>query len=183
MKIKELKTERLYLRSLTKEDGQALKEFEDKNSDHLGPWETSSNDPIEKRLQGLLKDMEEGRSIRFLIFSKENPTGPIIGMCNFTQIFRGYFQACILGYKIDKDCEGKGFMFEALQATIRHMFHVENIHRIIANYVPRNLRSASVLKKLGFAIEGHAKDYLLINGVWEDHVLTSLTNKDWKKTT
>ena len=49
----------------------------------------------------------------------------------------------------------------------------------MANYVPRNTRSAAVLERLGFTIEGEAKDYLYINGVWEDHVLTSLTNQDW----
>ncbi|MBC7910537.1 MAG: alanine acetyltransferase, partial [Pyrinomonadaceae bacterium] len=28
----------------------------------------------------------------------------------------------------------------------------------------------------GFTVEGYARDYLLIDGEWRDHVLTSLTN-------
>lgn len=40
-------------------------------------------------------------------------------------------------------------------------------------------RSARLLHKLGFVIEGHAKKYLLINGQWEDYILTSLTNENW----
>jgi len=55
-----------------------------------------------------------------------------------------------------------------------------NLHRIMANYVPTNERSASVLKKLGFQVEGYARDYLYLNGKWRDHILTSLTNKDWQ---
>ncbi|HHK5636144.1 TPA: 30S ribosomal protein S5 alanine N-acetyltransferase, partial [Serratia marcescens] len=27
--------------------------------------------------------------------------------------------------------------------------------------------------------EGYAKDYLLIDGKWQDHVLTAYTNKEW----
>jgi len=29
-------------------------------------------------------------------------------------------------------------------------------------------------------VEGYARDYLLINGKWEDHILTSLVNPHWK---
>lgn len=70
-------------------------------------------------------------------------------------------------------------MTEALQIAIQYMFEEQNIHRIMANYMPSNMKSARVLQKLGFMIEGHAKEYLLINGKWEDHVLTSLTNPHW----
>lgn len=50
----------------------------------------------------------------------------------------------------------------------------------MANYMPHNRRSGNVLKSLGFNIEGYARDYLYINGYWEDHILTSLTNKNWE---
>jgi ribosomal-protein-alanine N-acetyltransferase len=53
------------------------------------------------------------------------------------------------------------------------------MHRIMASYMPRNARSEAVLERLGFQKEGFAKDYLLINGKWEDHNLTSLVNPDW----
>ncbi len=36
------------------------------------------------------------------------------------------------------------------------------------------MRSAQVLARLGFQIEGRARRYLQLNGVWRDHVLTSL---------
>ncbi len=115
-----------------------------------------------------------------MVFFKAKTDGPVIGLCNYTQIFRGYFQACYLGYKIDKMCEGKGLMTEALQASIDYIFNGANIHRVMANYVPSNNRSSNVLKNLGFEIEGHAKQYLLINNRWEDHVLTAKTNPNWK---
>jgi ribosomal-protein-alanine N-acetyltransferase len=50
----------------------------------------------------------------------------------------------------------------------------------MANYMPHNERSKNVLKRLGFVQEGYAKEYLLINGQWQDHILTSITNPQWK---
>jgi ribosomal-protein-alanine N-acetyltransferase len=67
-------------------------------------------------------------------------------------------------------------MFEALYSSKDYIFNVLKLHRIIANYLPRNRRSGALLERLGFEIEGEAKELLKINGVWEDHVMTSLIN-------
>lgn len=50
----------------------------------------------------------------------------------------------------------------------------------MANYMPHNQRSGNLLRRLGFVVEGYARDYLLINGRWEDHIQTSLINPNWK---
>jgi ribosomal-protein-alanine N-acetyltransferase len=44
--------------------------------------------------------------------------------------------------------------------------------------MPRNLRSRRVVEKLGFVEEGLAKQYLKINGVWEDHIHYVLLNDE-----
>ncbi|HKF75835.1 MAG TPA: 30S ribosomal protein S5 alanine N-acetyltransferase, partial [Candidatus Dormibacteraeota bacterium] len=36
----------------------------------------------------------------------------------------------------------------------------------------------SVLRRAGFVVEGYARDYLLINGRWEDHMLTAIVNRE-----
>ena len=50
------------------------------------------------------------------------------------------------------------------------------MHRVMASYIPVNERSGRLLKKLGFIVEGYARDYIYINGSWRDHILTSLVN-------
>jgi ribosomal-protein-alanine N-acetyltransferase len=92
---------------------------------------------------------------------------------------RGAFQAAYLGYNISQDQQGKGLMTEALTAVIDYVFTEINLHRLMANYRPENLASARVLEKLNFTIEGFAKNYLMVDGQWCDHVLTSLTNPNW----
>ena len=100
----------------------------------------------------------------------------MIGSCNFGNIVKGIFQACHLGYSIAKKHEGQGLMAEALQAGIDYIFETRGLHRIMANHVPGNLRSARLLEKLGFEREGYARAYLKIGGKWEDHVLNALIN-------
>lgn len=85
-----------------------------------------------------------------------------------------------MGYSLAESKQGKGYMTEGLKAATKYLFQELNFHRVMANYMPHNRRSGNVLKRLGFVIEGYARDYLLINGQWEDHIMTSLTNTNWQ---
>ncbi|MEI8365893.1 MAG: GNAT family N-acetyltransferase [Parachlamydiaceae bacterium] len=173
-------TPRLILRAPQMEDAVVLKEFEKRNQAHLAQWESPREMDVDYHLSltAWKKECDEGRSARFFLFPKDHPSS-LIGMCNFTQIFRGAFQACYLGYKIDQEYEGQGLMFEALESLISYIFKELHLHRIMSNYMPVNARSAKLLQRLGFDIEGYAKDYLRINNRWEDHVLTALSCEKW----
>lgn len=173
-----LNTSRLILRIPLIGDCFELQNFEERNKKRLSPWGSAD---CEAQITNWMNEFEEKRAVRFALFFKERPEGEIVGFCNFSQICRGPFQACYLGYQIDAAHEGKGLMSEAVGRAIQYLFEEENIHRIMANYMPSNVKSARLLSKLGFVIEGQAKQYLLINGQWEDHILTSLTNQKWRR--
>lgn len=70
-------------------------------------------------------------------------------------------------------------MTEALRLATCFVFDDLHMHRIMANHGPQNQRSARVLRRLGFVVEGYARKYLLVHGEWHDHVLTALTNDRW----
>lgn len=67
-------------------------------------------------------------------------------------------------------------MFEIVSAGMDYIFQEAKLHRIMANYIPDNHRSAALLEKLGFEVEGRARSYLKIAGKWQDHILTSRIN-------
>jgi ribosomal-protein-alanine N-acetyltransferase len=144
----------------------------------VGHWQRLLEDNIE--------EYRAGHSARLFIFERQQ-LQPMdrqfaavpIGSANLAEIVRKAAQFCYLGYMIDKDKEGQGFMREALEELIKFAFEDLNLHRIMANYQPHNVRSGAVLKRLGFNVEGYARDYLHINGKWCDHILTSLTNPRW----
>jgi ribosomal-protein-alanine N-acetyltransferase len=100
----------------------------------------------------------------------------VLGVCNYSNIVRGTFQSCHLGYATAEKHQSQGYMAEAINASLGYVFNELNLHRVMANYMPRNARSGDLLARLGFTVEGKASQYLQINGVWEDHVLTSRIN-------
>ena len=100
----------------------------------------------------------------------------IIGSCSLSGIIQGAFKAGFMGYSVAQRYEGQGYMHRIVSHVIDYAFNDMKLHRIMANHMPVNARSEALLKKLGFEKEGYAKDYLYINGQWEDHVLNSLIN-------
>jgi ribosomal-protein-alanine N-acetyltransferase len=132
-----------------------------------------------QRLALAVEEFQAGRSLRFVLQAPGAESAPIVGTCNYTNIVRGPFLACHLGYQIGRAHEGQGLMAEALRATNPFAFAAFRLHRIMASYRPENARSGRLLQRLGFVREGLAKDYLFIDGAWRDHVLTALVNADF----
>jgi ribosomal-protein-alanine N-acetyltransferase len=126
-----------------------------------------------------LSEYRTDRSLRLFMFEKPGAMR-VVGNVNFVQFQRGAAHFCTLGYGIAAEREGRGMMREALEAGISYVFRELNMHRIQANYVPWNRRSGGLLRRLGFTVEGYARDYLYLDGQWQDHVLTSLTNPHWQ---
>jgi ribosomal-protein-alanine N-acetyltransferase len=181
--LPELQTERLAVRLARPGMEEAMARFLRENFEgHLDRWSPPTTSAFfsvafwHERLAVAVEEFHAGRSARFVMQEKGAPEGPLIGTCNYTNIVRGPFQACHLGYQVARTHEGRGLMTEALRATNAFMFDVLRLHRIMANYRPENLRSARVLERLGFVREGIARDFLFIDGAWRDHVLTALVH-------
>jgi len=134
-----------------------------------------------ERFAFAVDDFGAGRAARFVLQPRDAPLeGPILGTCNYTNIVRGAFQACHLGYQIGRAHEGQGLMAEALQGANAFVFGTMRLHRIMANFRPENERSRRLLQRLGFVEEGLARRYLFIDGAWRDHVLTALVNPGYR---
>lgn len=180
-----LRSARLSLQALTQEDAPRIAEYVTANREHFaesGPKNAAayySEQFWETQVAELARAEELGTSVHRLLYSLDDGEERLVGKCAFSAIVRGPMQAAYLGYGLDKHFVGKGLMEEALRTLIPYMFGRQNLHRIMANYMPSNVRSGALLHRLGFVKEGLAKDYLLINGTWRDHVLTSLTNEAW----
>ena len=132
-----------------------------------------------ERLAIAVEEFEGDRAARFALQPKGPAGGPIVGTINYTNIVRGAFQACHVGYQVARSHQGGGYMAEALAATNRYMFEVRRLHRIMANFIPDNERSRRLAARLGFVEEGFAPRYLFIDGAWRDHVLSALVHPDF----
>lgn len=178
-----LRSERLCLRPFSAIDPDSLLIFQERNRAHLEPWEPKRDEVFYTRdyqraqIAASIVAEQKGTDARFAVFE---PDGTQIVACvNLWSIRRGALHAAILGYSVDVDCQQRGFAQEAASAVIDYAFDRLNLHRIEASYQPLNERSGRVLRKLGFAVEGYARDHLFIAGEWRDSILTSLTNNGW----
>ena len=179
-----LRSARLELRIAGPEDAERCVAFNTENREFLAPWEPPATplsfDVEAQRVarKNAVANALAGTAYSFAIFPAdiEPERAPIMGWVDFSNVVRKVFQACHLGYKLDRRMQGHGLMNEALRTGIQYMFDTQHLHRIMANYMPHNQKSANVLRRLGFTVEGSAKSYLFIAGQWRDHVLTSLVN-------
>ncbi|GGP17629.1 alanine acetyltransferase [Silvimonas iriomotensis] len=176
----QITTPRLLLHIPPAQDAHLLAAFDDTNRRHLAPWEPVRElawyapESYEKRQQQALDHFSAGTALHLVLHDKAS--GQMVGKCSYTNIVRGPFLACNLGYSLGAAWQGQGLMLEALKATNNYVFNELGLHRIMAAYMPLNERSGRLLKRLGFEREGLARSYLCIAGQWEDHVLTSLIN-------
>ncbi|MFF2480980.1 GNAT family N-acetyltransferase [Paenibacillus sp. NPDC058071] len=176
-----LYTERLLLEPSDHSKDEQVLDYVLRNRDFLREWDpvrTADYYTLEAQrdlVAGDLQQMAAGQLAKFWIYKREEPAR-IIGSIALSNIVRGVFLSCHLGYRLDHEEVSKGFMTEALAGVIQYAFDELKLHRIEANIMPRNAASFKVVEKLRFADEGLARKYLKINGEWEDHVHMVLLN-------
>lgn len=184
-----LETARLSITLPELEHVPELIDYARRNEVHLsrlGPPQPADGLTTEfwQRRVGVIHDeFANRRSVRFSLWRREAPHGVVIGGVSLNAIVLGAMRGCFMGYHIDETEQGKGLMTEAVRAVVAYAFDELQLHRVSANYVPTNERSGRLLKRLGFTVEGYARDYLFVGGEWRDHVLTSLINpnpQDWR---
>jgi ribosomal-protein-alanine N-acetyltransferase len=100
----------------------------------------------------------------------------IIGAIGLSFVVRGPLQSCMIGYSLDKDYNGKGYMTEAVKQVVRYAFDELKFHRITGEASPGNPGSIRVLENAGFHKEGIAQRNVKIKGVWEDHQILAILN-------
>src|SRR5688572_7467976 len=180
--VPRLETARLLLTLPGPDDVDEVLAFGERNREHLAPWSpplppgADTREGALRRIERMHDELRARSSVRFWLRRAAEPHGPFVGSVSLSQIYLGPFRACNLGYQLDHAAVGQGLMHEALTRVIGYAFIERNLHRIMANYVPANERSERVLRRLGFVVEGYARDYLFIGGQFRDHVLTALTN-------
>ncbi|PWF71675.1 30S ribosomal protein S5 alanine N-acetyltransferase [Vibrio sp. T9] len=174
----------LLLRTAEIGDADMIAEYFQANREYLKPFEPKREEAffsVNGWLQKLIKLNELHRmGLGYYCLLVRASSGEMLGTVSFSNLSRFPFYSCNVGYSLAEKAQGHGYMRRGLIMACDYMFNVQKLHRIQAGYMPHNKRSEAVLEHVGFNREGYAKDYLLINGEWQDHVLTSLINPNWQ---
>ena len=150
----------------------ALREL---SRDFLTPWEPIwpaddlSRSAFRRRIRRYTEDLRTDQSYAFLIFRSND--GRMVGGLTLANVRRGVAQAGSLGYWMGFPYARQGYMTAAVRAVIPFAFSTLRLHRLEAACIPTNSASIRLLENTGFVREGYAREYLCINGIWQDHLL------------
>ena len=153
-------------------DWTALREA---SRDFLMPWEPTwpaddlSPSAFRRRIRRYAEDLRTDQGYAFLIIRSSDSA--LVGGLTLANIRRGVAQAGSLGYWMGQPFARQGYMTTAVRAIIPFAFATLRLHRIEAACIPTNAGSIRLLEKTGFVREGYAREFLCINGIWQDHLL------------
>lgn len=156
-------------------DHAAWAALREQSRDFLIPWEPIwpeddlTRSAFRRRLKRYAEDMRADQAYPFFLFEKNS--NRLLGGLTLTNVRRGVAQAASLGYWIGKPYARRGYMTAAVNALVPFVFDVLRLHRLEAACIPNNDASIRLLERTGFQREGYAREYLCINGIWQDHLL------------
>lgn len=171
------------------------------SAERLGQWNAVDGDDLARHLRA------QSDTHRTFVVRAHDRAGShgIVGKINVTNVVRGRFSSATLGYDGYDPYVGRGLFREGLALVVELALRVNadggmGLHRVEANVQPGNVRSARVLRSLGFRHEGETPRmlYLLARGAgvggggvgargaavdgreaWRDHERYAMTREEW----
>jgi len=141
----------------------------------LTPWEPTwptddlGRSAFRRRIRRYAEDLRTDQGYAFLVIRSSDNV--LVGGLTLANIRRGVAQAGSLGYWMGLPFARRGYMTAAVRALIPFAFVTLRLHRLEAACIPTNAGSIRLLENNGFVREGYAREYLCINGIWQDHLL------------
>jgi [ribosomal protein S5]-alanine N-acetyltransferase len=171
------------LRPPARNDWQAWSELRGTSRGFLAPWEPSwsmeslGRGAFRRRLHRYALDWRSDQGYSFFLFRLSDMA--LVGGIGLSNVRRGVAETGSLGYWVGERYARQGYMTGGLELILAFAFQRLKLHRVEAATLPHNLPSRGVLLKSGFREEGHAREYLCIDGRWQDHVLFAILREEW----
>ncbi len=176
--------ERVWLRPPERGDWPEWAELPGESRRFLAPWEPSwpsdalGRAAFRRRIARYAMDWRTDQGYSLFAYRREDDA--LLGGIGLSNVRRGVAETGSLGYWIGERHARNGYMTEGLQLVLAFAFQRARLHRLEAACLPHNLPSRRLLERSGFREEGHAREYLCIDGRWQDHVLFGLLRVEWE---
>ena len=174
--------ERVFLRLPERGDYEDWASLRGRSRNFLVPWEPSwpvdalSRASFRTRVARYAEDWRTDQAYNLFIFTLDET---LIGGVGLSNLRRGVSETASLGYWIGKPFAQRGYMTAALPLVLAFAFERLRLHRVEAACLPNNTPSRSLLVRASFRQEGYARQYLCIEGKWQDHLLFAILREDW----
>jgi ribosomal-protein-alanine N-acetyltransferase len=175
--------DRVFLRPPERGDYEEWASIRARSRNFLAPWEPSwpadalSRASYRARIARYAEDWRTDQGYNFFILRADDVLTGGVGLSNLR---RGVAETASLGYWIGEPHARQGLMTAALPLVLDFAFERLRLHRVEAACLPTNVPSRALLLRTGFQQEGYARNYLLIDGKWQDHLLFAILREDWR---
>ncbi len=103
----------------------------------------------------------------------------LIGSCAFSQLDGDNGSAMYHVTIGEKDAWGHGYGTEATELMLEHAFTRLGLHRIALSVFAFNERAIRSYRKVGFMVEGRARDAIWRGGRFWDEISMSILEREW----
>lgn len=80
----------------------------------------------------------------------------------------------------EAEARSNGYGSEAVRLLLQYAFNTLNLRKIYANCIQNNAAAIRSNEKNGLAVETILKEYIYVQGVYEDVVMMSITQDHWR---
>jgi [ribosomal protein S5]-alanine N-acetyltransferase len=135
-------------RLIAVEDAPPLADLLELNREFLAPWEPIRADEYfteggqRRAIEEALQRYDETTSVPHVILEH----GQVVGRVTVSNIVRGPFQSCNLGYWVGSAYNGRGLATLAVRSIMSVVFLELGLHRIEAGTLLENIASQRVLE-------------------------------------
>lgn len=180
MTFETIETERLLIQKLDSETMNQI--FELNNDDEIKKILGITTDEDFDRQKKIHQQGYQSYNRKMLNFQiVEKQSSVIIGNCGF-HTWNSQHHRAEIGYALNADeFKNKGFMKEAVEKVLEFGFEEMQLNRIEALIDENNIPSKKLLDYFGFTREGNLRGHYLVDGIFEDSVLYSLLQSEYKK--
>ena len=157
-----IETDRLYLRTYKAGDGPMYYAAGKRNRDHLFEFESDNvlmHLKDEEHAEAIVRELAADWMARncFFIGIFEKATDEWAGQV-YVAPTNWELPEFTIGYVADVNCEGKGYISEAVKGVLGMLFGDMGAHRVTSDCNENNIRSWRLLERCGFRREGHLRE-------------------------
>jgi ribosomal-protein-serine acetyltransferase len=168
------------LRLIDRQCTEMLFKLIDANRDHIRKWHPwvdaiRTNVAVERAIINWQQQYMNNRGFYAGVWYQDRFCG-VINHLNVDWVNRW----TALGYWLDAGHQGKGIMTTCCRAMIDHSFTVWKLNRITIECATENTRSRAIPERLGFKLEGIARQIEWVHDRFVDHAMYSLLRSEYK---
>ena len=166
------------LRLLEDDDAGELDALIAANRDRLSPWmpwaAASDRDSVLEFIRIARRQLADNDGIQ-TVLTVDGRIAGTVGVHGIDRVHR----STSIGYWIGREFEGRGAITAAVRAYTTHAFNGWRLHRMELRAATGNARSRAVAERLGFTLEGIARQSWWVGDECQDMAVYAMLAPHW----